>query len=213
MRLAERARTCPACGRSEPPDARWCGDCGAPLAWTASSASPASPDARSRDRTRWRWGWLAAVVMGVAAASVLVDPAPTQETTLLGRLDDATGRSSLLPPHDGLQLLWRRAVDAPDAGPTAPPAFVDLAGGQVLVGGEVVDLGAGAVVVDLTGWTTDPGEHPVGPDARGRVAVLDTRDVLLIDVATGRVTSRASLAPGLWAPAGGALGWVAGATV
>lgn len=218
MRLAERARTCPACGRSEPPGARWCGDCGSPLGGARLSADgdTAAADAPGpgSDRQGTRWGWLAVVVVVVAVASVLVDPAPTGDTALLGRLDDATGRSSLLPPHDGLQLLWRRSVDAAGAAPSGPPALTDLTGGQVLLGGEVVDLATGAVVVDVAAaGPVDPAAHPVLPDGRGRVVVVDGRDLLVTDVRTGRVVSRAPLAPGPWSPSGAALGWVAGAAV
>lgn len=212
MRLAQRVRPCPACGRREPADARWCGDCGAPLAATGEPVAlhldDLEPDLEVElpvPRPARRWGAVGLVLALALGAGLVADPAVTGDPDLLGRLDDTTGRSSLLPPTDDLQLLWRRPVDQLPVTPAGPVRVQDL-DGHVVLGEQVVDLGGNAGSVHL----------PTGavPSADGTLVVADGDEVVTLDVRTGQVRSRRALrAADSWQPRGAAIGWVAGAAV
>lgn len=208
MKLAQRARACPACGRREPVDALWCGDCGAPL--TARSGptvlrldeAPAPVDTPPRAGTARRIvGAAGAALLAVTMAGLFAEPAVVGDPDLLGRIDETSGRSSLLPPADDLQLLWRRPVEL--GGPRAgPPALLPLAD-DVLVDGRTTSARA------PVRWPTD-----AVPAPDGTVLLIDGTDVVRADVATGGVRGRAPLAgPAGWQPTGHAEGWVAGAAV
>ncbi len=208
VKLAERARPCPACGRREPPDAPWCGDCGAPLArgpgptvLRVGDAPDSVEDAPPR-RPALRRSTLAAgvAVLVVAVAGVLAEPTVVGDPDLLGRIDETTGRTSLLPPFDDLQPLWRRPVELGTA-PVPVPRLHDL-GGTVLVGGR-------STSPRPVRWPTD-----VVPSPDGRVLLVSGDEVVVADAVTGAVRQRRALvgADG-WRPVGPTLGWVAGAAV
>lgn len=215
-RLATRAPTCPACGRRDPADARWCGDCGALLGRGDDAASlhldvdelraePVAPH-------RHRGAWAAVLVVALVVTGVVADPGTRADTDLLGRADDLTGRSSTLPPVDGLQLRWRRVVDAADAAGGGPVELVELADGTAVVDRRVVARTAdGAAASGEVLLPADMGR----PDATGRLLLVVDDEVVTADAATGRVLRRAPVGPTAdgWRPVGAALGWVAGAAV
>ena len=152
-----------------------------------------------------RWETLALLLVLVLFAALVSRPTTSDDVDLLGSRDGATGRSSLLPPADHLQLLWERHVDVlPDA-PPGPPRLLDL-GDRVVVGDEVVDPAGEAPSAHLPA-------HAV-PDPQGHVLVADGEEVVEVDARTGGVRHRATLVGGGgWRPVGAARGWVAGAAV
>lgn len=207
MAATRRVTTCPACSVRGPAGARWCGHCGAPAALApvghlvvddeagpgqqhpGDGAGPAGP--------RWRW---VAVAVALAVGASWLLPGRAATTTLVGRLDVATGSSSTVPPVTDLQLLWRRVVDpVQTTGGTAPLARP--LGEAVLLDGAVVGAHR----------TTDVGVPDLWPGPDGRLVVADGEEVVVAD-ADGLVRTRSRLV-GAWRPVGGALGWVAGAAV
>ncbi len=135
----------------------------------------------------------------VAVAGVLAEPTVVGDPDLLGRIDESSGRSSLLPPFDDLQPLWRRPVEL--GGATGEPPSVRLPSTGVVVDGQVP---SGTVR-----WSAD-----VAPSSHGTVLLVDGDDVVVADAATAAVVGRVPLAgDGSWQPVGQALGWVAGAAV
>lgn len=154
------------------------------------------------------------MVVVAVGAGLVADPGVTGDPDLLGRLDDATGRSSQLPPLDDLQLLWRRTVDAVGILPSGagaavavrtPPRLVELTDGA-LVGDEFIDLAGPAHPLRLPAGAAS--------DADGELLAVDATDVVRLAAATGAVLGRVELRGATtWRPVGVARGWTAGAGV
>lgn len=140
----------------------------------------------------------------VAGAGLVAEPGVTGDPDVLGRLDEHSGRSSLLPPVDDLQLLWQRSVDASSTVTAGPTRLQALPAGAV-VGGVVVGASP-------TGGEVVLPEGAVADDD-GAVLVVEDGSVVVLDAVTGDVRSRADLAGSAWQPTGPSLGWVAGAAV
>ena len=217
MQVAQRTRTCPACGGRGGHDARWCGHCGAALARHGAPpavavqgapdtrpTSPTSPPSHPPGPVR-RWAVAAVALATAFAVGVASEPAPPRDVDLLGRPGDDTGRSSLLPPVDDLQLLWRRRVDEVPRDPPGPSRLLDL-GSHVVVGETVLDLTGGAAAAHL------PAD--VVPSRAGTVVLAGEDELVVVDARTGSVARREPLTgAGTWTPSGASLGWVAGAAV
>lgn len=212
MKLAQRARPCPACARREPVLARWCGDCGAPLPATSPPTVLREGDDATPDRgppparrSQRRALSIAVVLLLVAAGGALAGAPVTGDPDLLGRIDETTGRSSLLPPADDVRLLWRRPVWSRIDVSGAPVAVRDV-GVAALVAGEVVDTSGGATAVR---WPEE-----AAPSHAGTILLVDGDEVVLADVRSGVVQGRSALRGAVtWRPVGHALGWVGGAAV
>lgn len=203
MATTRRGPACPACAVRGPGDARWCGHCGATVQELpggtvlvrADADGSAADDGGDVPVSRWL-----GVAVLVAVGALWIAPREATTTTLVGRLDVATGQSSTSPPATDLQLLWRRVVDA-----VAPPdgvvPRVRPATAGVVLDGEVV---AGAATVDL-------GLPDLWPGPDGALVVADGHELAVADQ-HGAVRTAHALT-GSWRPVGGALGWVAGAAV
>jgi outer membrane protein assembly factor BamB/endogenous inhibitor of DNA gyrase (YacG/DUF329 family) len=206
--VLDRVVACPTCGAAARDDAGpWCGSCGALLdadRWldgrapvgddagtTAGDVAPVDEQRVGRGR-RWAVAAGAVVVALVLAVAVAGDEQPAPSTaaagvaTTLGRLDDATGRSSTGEPPLELVRRWTAASDVTpfDMGEIL---VWPLGGGRVVVGDRVLSLRDGTVLGSSESALELPWSSPAGPGSRsgwvdgGRVVLVDTLDGAVVD--------------------------------
>ena len=157
------------------------------------------------DQPRVRVALLVVLVALLSLAALLVPRSPPPPEALLGRLDDATGRSSTATPPSGpLEQRWSVPLEPPRPGPgeAASAAGPD----HVLVSGVLLEAGGAGderTWPDVLAGATDP--------VTGRWAVVEG-DLLTLGDVTGVVQDRSGLrdGPADWQPVGPAVGWVEG---
>lgn len=207
---------CPGCGAAVAlGDDAWCGRCGAWLGHDSSTSTsrhgvaagasvglPASVEERTvrpsrAARGRRRAVAVAVLVGAVALTTVVADrersagpPTSPEPVVLVGRLDDATGRSSDSDPPRTLRRRWTAPSPTDRLGDV--PRFPVLAVGDdaVAIGDRVLSLDDGRVL-GPAGQLARLGDG-LTPD--GLLGVLDGDALLLLEPIGQRVVARTPIA-------------------